>query len=499
MDFKGDFFSFNDKIYSVITDIPEFISSAKALLLSTCDESLKTIINEKIKLIYSNYNDRFNSELKSVMIEYFPILQKTITPEYFKDDGIIYELDNIQDEFNDNNGQFNFVHIKSLEKCIFNPITQDLFNDRVKNKFSFFNELNLKNVIISGGFCRSILLDQEVNDFDFFFVGEDHVSDLIRTLKSVVFIIKKYYPRSKFLYCFKKTFNVLEIITFDQYNIDMIQFKFQFIMTKFDSIYSVLDHFDMNPCKVAWDGEKTYFTKSGYNSYRYMTNYIDLSKETTPRPYRIAKYSNYGFNLGMSQIDFEKLFNEKCYKGRRFKFGSNMMMSANKYEDYDELQLRVYYYCDKVPEKIKEKAKEIENSKENQVYKDIHDHHENKIAMYGGTYCRTYLSNNTMSVEKTIKFYEDHGGVFGVSNFLPEMHIDGEIIYCKFSDDINDIGDITIVSFNDKIPDNTQLYYGYESLETQKSLYKDNENPTQKVVKCEKTIKKTYDSKTLKI
>lgn len=460
MAFKGDYFIFEDNIYSITDgiDISKFIALARTKLLSL-DGDNKIILSNKIKTIYDNYYNKISNEVKKVMIEYFPFLLESIKSNNFESDGEIYELDTIQDEFKDNYGNFEFVRIVKPfreDHNKFKSITQKTFNDRVYSRYQFLKELELENVIIAGGFCRSILLDDDVKDFDIFFTGEDYIFDLVRTLKSIIFVIKKYYPKYQFLYCFKKTFNILELIVFDNFDTDKIELKFQFIMTKYESITDVLESFDLNPCKVAWDGNTTYFTKSSMNCYKYMINFIDLSVNTF-KPYRVAKYLNYGFDIGMSLEDFNKIFNKLNDYHYEIKFG-NIKIKA--YSDFtnNTYICSVKKYSDKIPDTIIEGAEEGINSyiKSKEIY-------ENKIKKYGGTYITTYISNNTLSLSSTIKFYEKHGGTYGINKFIPYIHFDNDILYCKFSSDYENENDIVIIQFNEKTSQNT-LYYGYDDI-----------------------------------
>ena len=47
------------------------------------------------------------------------------------------------------------------------------FKTIVNQKYPFLQDLDFSNVILAGGFVRSILLKQSMKDFDFFFYGLD--------------------------------------------------------------------------------------------------------------------------------------------------------------------------------------------------------------------------------------------------------------------------------------------------------------------------------------
>ena len=125
--------------------------------------------------------------------------------------------------------------IYTLDKCNFNTVaytinspyiqealgtrsievkTQEEFNKIVYFKYPFLKEVNFDNVVIAGGFCRSILLKQKMKDFDFFIHDENdnHMNIFNRLLKDTLTSIKKYQPNIKFLSMYKHLFNVYEVV-----------------------------------------------------------------------------------------------------------------------------------------------------------------------------------------------------------------------------------------------------------------------------------------------
>jgi len=92
--------------------------------------------------------------------------------------------------------------------------TQEEFNKIVYFKYPFLKEINFKNVVIAGGFCRSILLRQKMKDFDFFIHDEnnDHMNIFNRLLTDTLVSIKKQHPDIKFLSMYKHLFNVYEVV-----------------------------------------------------------------------------------------------------------------------------------------------------------------------------------------------------------------------------------------------------------------------------------------------
>jgi hypothetical protein len=469
MNHKENYFAFYDRLYTP----KEFDSFIKYVIqltnMNLSDEDTNIIkskainIYEKYKYVITQKNKyKFNSIFKKPIIN---VSDKLCKDNFCDHKNNIYELDSLK-FIKPKYSESDFITINNHNHLddIQLTVNQNKFNEIVKNKFEFFNDIDLNNIVICGGFCRSILLNQCVNDFDFFFIGDNPIKDMVRLIKSLVFTIKKGNKNIEFLYCYKNTFNVFELIAFIP-NHDSTKnkslYKFQFIMTKFNSIFSILNNFDMSACRVAWDGKKTYFTKSGYYSYLHMTNFIDLSKNTIAK-YRIIKYFLYGFNIGMDKVDFDKLFDKKIYNGKQLIF-ENKKFSAvccsrydtNKTNNYDG---KIYQYTSD-SKTLTELPNYMGSSYSiNMALKILLSNIENN----GGTFYRIYKAHDMNNIHDIIKFYKKSGGIFGINKFIPEMFSDDEKLFC-------DLGNfnIVILKFNDKIV-NKHIYtdsYGYTNLD----------------------------------
>jgi hypothetical protein len=100
--------------------------------------------------------------------------------------------------------------------------SQSEFLDSTHTKYPFLKDLDFSNVALAGGFCRSILLKQQMKDFDFFFYGVESdklyqtrfktfATDLVNSVR------KSYHDRKqnvKFMMMFKPMFNVFEIVCY---------------------------------------------------------------------------------------------------------------------------------------------------------------------------------------------------------------------------------------------------------------------------------------------
>lgn len=224
----------------------------------------------------------------------------------------------------------------SSKMRIFNAVD---FNEAVYYKYPFMKGLNMSNVVLAGGFCRSILLKQQMKDFDFFFYNcENYVDRLKRLLLDTMNSIKNNNKDARFAMFYKPKFNVFEMSVFldphnhinkdfnldnfekyeflslknftrrtiphgpnyfednDEHGVKML-YRLQFIMCKFDSIKSIFDTFDFFPSKVAYDGQNVYFTEKSLIAYRYMINEIRLFGGSDLFRHRINKYFKYGFSI----------------------------------------------------------------------------------------------------------------------------------------------------------------------------------------------------------
>ncbi|VBB18249.1 hypothetical protein YASMINEVIRUS_712 [Yasminevirus sp. GU-2018] len=122
-----------------------------------------------------------------------------------------------------------FVKFKNI--TIVDPIssskmrinTQEEFMRMVRAKFPFIADLDMSNVALAGGFVRSILLRQEMKDFDFFFhsleTEEEFKNRLDKLVVDLTNNVRRYHAQFgrnvKFGMFFKPMFNVLEMICFE--------------------------------------------------------------------------------------------------------------------------------------------------------------------------------------------------------------------------------------------------------------------------------------------
>ena len=101
--------------------------------------------------------------------------------------------------------------------------SQEAFLKRVDDKYPFLKDILTDNVVLAGGFVRSILCRQEMKDFDFFFNGlesdEQYMDQFNQTVINLMNNVRRFYAKQKinvkFGMFFKPMFNVFELICFE--------------------------------------------------------------------------------------------------------------------------------------------------------------------------------------------------------------------------------------------------------------------------------------------
>jgi len=218
---------------------------------------------------------------------------------------------------------YEFRNIKIITKQLMSNmiVVRDMhgFMNRVRKEYEFVLKLDMTNICIAGGFCKSLLLDSFVNDIDFFFYGLDdlQLDERINILKTqIIESIKDEYPGMQFMMLYKQNNNVFEILCYEKSNINTTKYKIQIILTKNVDIRSILNNFDMYPCDVAFDGLDVYFTDGAYYAYKYMINYVYTRRYSEMFDARLQKYFEYGFSIALADYDYAvevgKLQINKC-------------------------------------------------------------------------------------------------------------------------------------------------------------------------------------------
>ncbi len=149
--------------------------------------------------------------------------------------------------------------------------------------------------------CRSILLNQDIKDIDFFFVGlsEDEIRvKLYKLVNTTMESLKSENPDCGFVLMYKPAFKVVEIVctkpvekkesldvelsdnqvSEEEYTVSQSKelskeeklfmenrmlYKIQIIMKAHKSLDEIFENFDLYPCCVAFDGKTTYLNQAG--------------------------------------------------------------------------------------------------------------------------------------------------------------------------------------------------------------------------------------------
>ena len=223
------------------------------------------------------------------------------------------------------------------------------FQNSVNIKCSFVNKvLPINNVCIGGGFCRSILLNQEINDIDFYLYGlkndKEYTDKVVELLEKIKKKLKKENKKYQLLYLYKPEFNVMEILCIDNiYYVDFndilnnknkefqiekytfenimkteIKHKIQIIMHRNVDLESIIQKFDFSAARVLYDGDNVMMPFHSALSYKYMINFYKNKPQTNTQ--RIEKYINYGFNLLYNNL---KIANNEIIEKKNIYNGKN--------------------------------------------------------------------------------------------------------------------------------------------------------------------------------
>lgn len=258
-------------------------------------------------------------------------------------------------------------------------ITLDAFKKQIKLRFDWLENVNMENVAIAGGFVRSIIFDEKVNDIDFYMYGladdNEYLKVLSRLVTDITNALSNKYTNMVHLVAYKKEFNVYEIMYFDnvnkiekeQYELqDLIQMKFivkiQIIMKKHEASSDIFNTFDIDACCALYNSENIYFNERAYLAYRYLVSVPRCDQFYTDIfDMRMMKYYKSGFRIALPRLTIdqvkEKMDENDNIVFNKCKFHVQQIENNNIFVDNYELLI------EKVEKVIKENEKtEIEQN-----------------------------------------------------------------------------------------------------------------------------------------
>jgi hypothetical protein len=237
--------------------------------------------------------------------------------------------------------------------------TTEEFNRQVTSRFEWLTRLNMKNVAIAGGFTKSIILNQKVNDIDIYMHGlnsdEEYNKVLERLVTDITQLLSVEYNNLVYLTAYKKEFNVYEMIYFENVKYiptdnlevkDLTQMRYitkiQIIMKKHKEPKDIFDMYDIDACAALWDSKNLYMTERSYNAYRYMMSIPRIDKHYTDTfDMRLIKYYKSGFRIMLPRLTIdeikEKVDDENNLVINKCKFKVNEIEGNHVYIDGCEM------------------------------------------------------------------------------------------------------------------------------------------------------------------
>lgn len=233
------------------------------------------------------------------------------------------------------------------------------FKNQITIRYEWLNKLCMKNLAIAGGFCKSLIFDEKVNDIDLYMYGlnddNEYSERLGKLVDDLTKIISEKYEKVVALQAYKKEFNVYELIYFENIKDlqkqnfelqDLTQMKYitkiQIIMKKHNEMKEIFNYFDLDSSCVIWNGTELYFNDRSYIAYKYLINIPRIDKFYTDiYDLRLLKYYNSGFRIILPRMTEEqiekKLSDENTFVIGKSKFYVSGIENSNVYIDKTEL------------------------------------------------------------------------------------------------------------------------------------------------------------------
>lgn len=425
--------------------------------------NLCNVIKEKY-----NYDDVIIDDFYKLNTEIIDNLVKSNRYKRFEECNFRYKDFKINNYLTiENDKNINKIQIKTIDE----------FNEIMNKKYGFINELNMKNLCVAGGLCRSILYNETENDIDIFCYGLSK-TELLERYKEYIKDLNNYFKTKnmdvKLITLYKENTNVLELLcmnrelfvdcetvkdVLDNNDNFKLLYKVQLILVAYETIQDIADNFDCEICKLFYKDNNLYLGEYTELCLRYNVNMIIKPYTRITNEIRLIKYYYYGFNIICYDENEKNKYNE--------------IISSGTYID-DDGEISTNKTMGKLYNNI------INKTRINTLYNNIINTGTN---LYNNIVDKNHIVNNTfsyiefMNKNETIIYYKLLKEDYELSNY-DNGHIEIEVLYM---DEVNDKrGIITLNKLNET----------EQNIENDKSVKSDSDSEEEIVVK--QKYKKNY-------
>lgn len=259
----------------------------------------------------------------------------TITHTESNFEPIVYSGD--VSDFNDES-KILFPTNKEQSNNIQNIVSKERFESLLdKYTSNLFLCMDWSNMVLAGGSVLAMLTqhtdeEKEFSDFDIFLYGLNQ-RECNRKLIQIYNTFKNVLGDN--LLCVRTA----RTITF-MYGIQ--KRYIQVIINKYDTIYDIIDCFDIDCCAVAYDGSKLYYNNLFERAFITNTNVVDLTKQTLSYEYRLAKYGRKNYQVYIFDLEKERINNQIYGKNAKYHTALAKLIVLEKLDtDY-----KFNNYCD---------------------------------------------------------------------------------------------------------------------------------------------------------
>ena len=293
---------------------------------------------------------------------------------------------------------------------------QKEFNEYVYNKYPFLKDLDMSGACLAGGFCRSVLLKQQLKDLDFFFYGygesdEDHEKYLINfknLLNNICLKVKEWNPEAKFLMMYKPLFNVFEVVC--------VKDPTNFLQQEF-----CLDNFKQYDFKSLHRYDKlTIIDPETGKIYRRKTKWSAEEEDTSFTDIENRDFTNY-FEDG--DVNGIKMLLRIQFILSKFKTKEDILAGFDLYPCRVLYDGQTTYFTHKAYQAYKYMINIVNENN----FSDLYDHRLSKYFIYGFSIVLPELNMNKVKTGRNLKVSELKFKVNGVNGKLITVEKDSHI------------------------------------------------------------------------